>query len=559
MASEPIAAEPSPPSAAVQGPELSLSSARGRWVIAATVLGSGIAFIDGTVVNIALPVIGRDFGTGIAALQWTVTAYTLTLAAFLLIGGSLGDRFGRRRIFLTGVVWFAAASLVCGLAPTIGVLIAARALQGVGGAMLTPGSLAIIQGTFRKSDRAAAIGAWSGLGGVALAIGPFIGGYLIEAVSWRLIFLINLPLVLAVVWISLRHVPETRDESVSGRPDLGGALLAAAGLGSLIFGLIEGPELGWRSAVVVAALVTSAGALVCFLVLESRVRHPMLPLSIFRSGQFSGANAVTLLVYGALGGALFLIPVQLQQVLGYSPLLAGVALLPVTFMMLALSARAGRLSQRIGPRVPMTVGPLIAGGGLALLSLVQAGSSYATTFLPAILVFAFGLSLTVSPLTATVLAAAPGQHAGLASAINNTAARAAGLIAVAALPVVVGLTGDAYLHPAVFADGFRQAMLLAGALCALGGIVALASIRNPARQAAKPASRLAEPERPSVKPAPPLVALGARQWAPESEPSATAASATAPAPSVAAREPFCCPLDAPRLACDVDDAAEEVA
>jgi EmrB/QacA subfamily drug resistance transporter len=484
VSSEPLARGPDARTAPVHV-DLTIGSTRGRWVIAATVLGSGIVMIDGTVVNIALPVIGRDFGTGIAALQWTVTAYTLTLSAFLLIGGALGDRYGRRRVFLIGVAWFAVASLLCGLAPSIGILIAARALQGVGAALLTPGSLAILQATFRESDRAPAIGLWSGLGGVAMAAGPFVGGYLIEAVSWRLIFLINLPLVVAVVWISLRHVPETRDPAATGRLDLAGGLLAALGLGSLIFALIEAPSFGWTSAGVVLALVASAAALTAFVAHERRARHPMLPLSIFRSRQFTSANVVTLLVYGALGGALFLIPVQLQQVLGYSPLEAGIALLPVTVVMLLLSAQAGRLSQRIGPRLPMTVGPIVAGLGLALLSNVEAGSAYLTAFLPDIVVFSLGLTLTVSPLTAAVLAAAPSERSGIASAVNNAAARAAGLIAVAALPVVVGLTGSAYLQPAVFAVGFKRSMWITGALCALGGVVALFTIRGRRRRDAE--------------------------------------------------------------------------
>ena len=302
---------------------LRLGTAAGRWVILATVLGSGIVMVDGTVVNIALPTIGRDFHSGIATLQWTVTAYTLTLAALILIGGSLGDRYGRRKVFLIGVLWFAGASLLCGLAPSSAVLIAARALQGVGGALLTPGSLAIIQATFHPDQRAHAIGLWSGFGGVATAVGPFVGGYLIQAVSWRLIFLINLPLVAAVVWVSARHVPETRDPEATGELDLLGAALVALGLGGLIYGLIDGPDLGWDSARVVGSLVASAALLVAFVLVEQRRAQPMLPLSIFHSRQFTGANVVTFLVYGALGGSIFLIPLQLQQVLGYSPLAVG--------------------------------------------------------------------------------------------------------------------------------------------------------------------------------------------------------------------------------------------
>ena len=341
-----------------------------------------------------------------------------------------------------------------------------------------PGSLAILQATFRREDRAPAIGLWSGLAGVATAVGPFVGGYFIQAVSWRLIFLINLPLVLAVVWISLRHVPETRDDSAAGRLDTWGAALAAIGLGSLVFGVIEGPARGWSSTLVVATFVTAAVALLGFIALESRLQHPMLPLSIFRSRQFAGANAATLLIYAAVYGTLFLIPLQLQQVLGYSPLEAGIALLPITAVMLVLSPWAGRLSQRIGPRLPMTAGPLLAAVGLILLSMIQAGSGYVTAFLPAVTVFSLGLALTVSPLTAAVLAAAPREHAGLASAINNTAARAAGVIAVAALPVAVGLTGAAYLEPATFAGGYKHAMWLAAALCAAGGVVAYATMES---------------------------------------------------------------------------------
>ncbi len=470
-------ADPAAPStsSAETAAGLALKSAAGRWVIVAAVLGSGIAMIDGTVVNIALPAIGRDFKTGMATLQWTVTAYTLTLAAFILVGGALGDHYGRRRIFVIGVIWFAVASLACGLAPSATVLIVARALQGVGGALLTPGSLAIIQATFRAEDRAPAIGRWSGLGGVATAAGPFLGGYLIEAATWRLIFLINLPLVVAVVWLSLRHIPESSDPD-AGRIDLTGALLAALGLGSLIFGLIEGPGRGWTSATVLIALGGSIVVLAAFVVVERRSEHPMLPLSIFRSRRFSAANAVTFVVYGALSGALFLIPLQLQQVLGYSPLLAGMALLPVTVIMLGLSARAGRLSQRIGPRLPMTVGPIVAGTGLALLSRVVAGGGYAPDFLPAIVTFGLGMALTVAPLTATVLAAAPVAHAGLASAVNNAVARAAGLMAVAVLPALAGLTGAAYLHPATFSGGFQRAVLIAGGCCAAGGLLALVTI-----------------------------------------------------------------------------------
>ena len=478
---------------------VSIRSATGRWVIAATAMGSAVAMLDGTVVGIALPTIGRDFDTGLSALQWTVTVYVLTLSALILIGGSLGDRYGRRRIFVTGVVWFAVASLLCGVAPNVGVLIVARALQGIGGALLTPGSLAIIQSTFREEDRAQAIGLWSGLSGVALAVGPFVGGYLIEVASWRWIFLLNLPLVAAVVWIAQAKVPESKDPGVEGRLDVAGAVLASVGLAALVYGLIEGPVRGWTSAAVLACLAGGVIVLAGFGLLERRLAHPMLPLSIFSSRQFSGANAVTFVVYGALGAALFLIPIQLQQVLDYSPLEAGVALLPVTLMLLLLSPRAGRLSQQIGPRLPMTAGPIIAGLGLALLWRVQAGEPYWSSFLPAILVFSFGLSLTVAPLTATVLAAAPIEKVGVASAVNNAVARAAGLIAVAALPALAGMGEDSYLRPASFSAGFQTAMLIAGGLCVLGGLIAAATISGRLRVRVK----RAEPQYSCALDAPP--------------------------------------------------------
>ena len=447
-------------------------SAQGRWVVLATVLGSGMAQLDGTVVNVALPRIGADLGAGLTSLQWTVNAYTLTLAGFLLLGGSLGDRLGRRRIFVIGTIWFALASAGCALAPNADVLIATRALQGVGAALLTPGSLAILEAVFRAEDRAEAVGAWSGLGGVASAIGPVLGGVLVGVASWgwRLAFLINLPLAVAVVLVAARHVPETRDERASGRLDLFGAVTAAVGLALVIYALTEGPALGWPPQIV-GSLVAGIAVLIGFVVNEAKVRDPMLPLSLFRSRQFSGANAVTLVVYAALAGALFLLPVQLQRVSGFSPVAAGSALLPLTLVMLLLSARMGRLAQRIGPRRPMTVGPIIAGAGMAMLSFIGPSSGYLTTVLPAVVVFAVGLSATVAPLTATVLAAAPEHQVGVASAVNNDVARTAGLLAVAVLPGLAGIDQAAYADPALLSAGFHHAVLIAAVLCALGGVL----------------------------------------------------------------------------------------
>ncbi len=461
--------------------ELSYGTPRGRWVLVATVLGSGMAFLDSTVVGIALPSINRSFGGGVGTLQWVITGYSLTLAAFLLLGGSLGDRFGRRRIFSLGIAWFAVASALCGLAPNAGLLVAARVLQGVGGALLTPGSLAILQASFRADDRSRAIGAWSGLGGVASAAGPLIGGYLLAVASWRAVFYINLPLAAFVLVITARHVPETSDPTSTGRVDYTGAALGVVFLAGVTYALIEGPSRGWSSPLILTGFVLAAVAGPAFLWYEHRVRHPMLPLNLFRSRQFRGANAVTFVVYGALGGALFLLPVELQVVVHYSPLQSGLALLPVTLIMLLFSARSGQLSARIGPRLQMSVGPLLVGVGLALLSRATTPGNYATQVLPAVLLFGAGLAVTVAPLTATAMGAAPAEHSGIASAVNNTVARAASLFAVAVLPLAAGLTGAAALTSAGLASGFRTAMYISAVASALGGLLAFLTIRNPRR------------------------------------------------------------------------------
>jgi EmrB/QacA subfamily drug resistance transporter len=462
-------------------PALSYSSAPGRWVLAVTVLGSGIAALDATVVNIALPVIGRDFHTGIAALQWVMTGYTLTLAAFLLIGGSLGDRFGRRKVYLIGIVWFALASAACGFAPTALFLIVTRVLQGVGAALLTPGSLAILEASFVPADRARAIGAWSGLGGVAVAAGPLVGGYLITAASWRWIFFINVPLAAAVVGLGARHVPESRDATVTGKIDYTGAAAAVVFLTGITFAFIEAPALGWSSPAVLIMTVIGVVGLAAFLAREWRAAAPMLPLSLFTERQFAATNAVTFIVYAALTGATFLLPVVLQVVSGYSPLASGLAFVPLTVIMLALSARSGQLAARIGPRLQLSVGPAVVGAGLAMLTLATSGSSYVVYVLPAVVVFGLGLAITVAPLTATAMSSAPAQHSGIASAVNNDVARFGGLLAVAVLPALAGITGTAYLHPAALAAGFRTAALLSGAMCAAGGLLAAFTITNPAR------------------------------------------------------------------------------
>jgi EmrB/QacA subfamily drug resistance transporter len=447
------------------------ASPAGRWVLAISVLGSGIVFLDGTVVNVALPSIGDDFGAETSSLQWILNGYLLTLASLILLGGSLGDRYGRRRIFVIGVAWFTAASLLCAIAPSANALIAARLLQGVGGALLTPGSLAMIEASFKPGDRARAIGAWSGLGGVAAAIGPLLGGYLVEAVSWRAIFLINVPIGVFVALMATRHVPETRDPSAPARLDGLGALLAAIGLGGTTYALIEAPDKGLSGGIVLAA---AAGviALVSFLMVERRSPHPMMPLDLFRSRQFSAANLVTFVVYGALGGVFFLLVAFLQISAGYSPVAAGAASLPVTILMLLFSASSGALAQRIGARIPLTVGPLVIAAGMLLMGRIPADANYLTSVLPAVVVFGLGLTLVVAPVTATVLAAADSRHSGIASGINNAVSRVAGLLAVAVLPLVAGLTGDAFYDPTAMTSGFHTAMHATAALAALGGVIA---------------------------------------------------------------------------------------
>jgi EmrB/QacA subfamily drug resistance transporter len=452
-------------------------TARGRWVILAAILGSGVAFLDSTVVNVALPAIGDDLGGGLSGLQWVLDGYLLTLSALLLLGGALGDEYGRRRMFVIGLIWFTAASVLCGVAPSIGALIAARALQGVGGALLVPGSLSLITASFRSEDHGSAIGAWSGLTGVATSIGPFLGGYLVDAVSWRLVFLINVPLAAVALWVTMRHVPESRDPQAGKRPDFAGAGAATLGLAGVVFALIQGPAKGWSPFVILAGLVGLA-AIVAFPFIEMRVKSPLVPLEIFKSRQFSGANGTTFVVYAALGVALFLIVVELQTVLGYSALAAGAATIPITVLMLFLSPRAGRLAQRIGPRIPMTVGPLIVAVGLVLLAGIGPGTTYLTGILPGLIVFGLGLSLTVAPLTAAVMGSVEENHVGVGSGVNNAVARVAGLLAVAVLPSLAGLeTASAGVQ---FTDGVSRALYISAALAVLGAINSWITIRKAA-------------------------------------------------------------------------------
>ncbi|MER6717695.1 MFS transporter [Streptomyces halstedii] len=468
------------------GDGIRVGSATGRWVILATVLGSSMAMLDSTVVNVALPRIGRDLGTDLAALQWTVNAYMLTLAGLILLGGALGDRFGRRRVFVVGIVWFAVASLCCGLAPNAAVLVGARALQGMGGALLTPGSLALIQASFHEDDRARAVGLWSGLGGVGSAIGPFVGGWLVDGPGWRWVFLLNLPLAAICVPVALRHVPESRDPAAHGRFDVRGAVFAALALALVTYALIEIPAQGASAVVVGAAL---AGVLLgaAFVRLERRLSDPMVPPSIFSSRQFTAVNVVTFCVYAALGGFFFLSAIQLQVVAGYSALGAGTALLPTTVLMLLFSASAGDLGRRIGPRVPLTVGPLLAATGMLLMLRVGPSASYVRDVLPAVLVLGTGMVILVAPLTASVLAAVDTARAGLASGINNAAARAAGLLAVAALPLLAGMGPEAYRDAGEFASTFRRAMPMCAGLLVAGSVIAWWTVRAPLTPEPRPA------------------------------------------------------------------------
>lgn len=445
-----------------------------RRVLAAAALGSGMAFLDGTIVNVALPSIGEDFDATLAGLQWILNAYLVTLTALLLLGGSLGDRFGRRRVFTAGVWLFTAASLLCGLAPNTEALVAARALQGIGGALLVPGSLALLTATMHPEDRARAVGAWAGLTGVASAIGPLLGGWLIDAASWRWAFLINLPLAALVLW-TVTAVPESTDEVPTiGGLDWAGAGAVAAGLALLTAGLIRAGE-GW-SPLSIAAASSGAAMLAAFVAIERRSPHPMLPLSLFRNAQFTGANLVTLAVYGGLGAAFFLVIVNLQLALGYSALEAGMALLPVTILMLLISARMGAVAQRIGPRLPMTLGPLAVAGGLWWIGEVGPGDRYTTAVLPPTVLFGLGLAVTVAPLTATVMASVDEHHLGVGSATNNAVARLAGLLAVAVLPSAAGVAFEAGGADGI--PGYRTAMTVSAALCVAGAVVAAATIRH---------------------------------------------------------------------------------
>jgi EmrB/QacA subfamily drug resistance transporter len=452
---------------------LARSSVQGRLTLTTVTIGSGVALLDGTVVNIALPHIGTDLGASLAELQWVVNGYMLSLAALILVGGSLGDRLGRRQMYLLGVAGFAIASALCAFAQSPTELIVFRVIQGIAAALLTPGGLAIIQSSFRVEDRASAIGTWAGVSGVAAAIGPFIGGFLLEHGGWRWIFAINLPLCAIVLFLGLK-VPESSSPTDDDF-DVAGAVAGAVALGSLTFALTS-----WRTAplaLIIAASVICLVAIVSFIVLE-RKPDAMMPVALFTSRVFTAANLMTFLVYGALGTVLFLLVLQLQVTVGYSAIAAGVATLPITIAMLLLSSRFAVIASRTGPRLPMTIGPLFCAGGVVLLAPVSSGTSYWLGVFPGIVLFALGLSGLVSPLTSAVLAAAPDEHAGVASGVNNAVARAGSLLAVAALPALVGLSGEDYKNPVVLTAGYHSGQLICAGLLAAGGIVSWIGLRN---------------------------------------------------------------------------------
>ncbi|MCO5315050.1 MAG: MFS transporter [Solirubrobacterales bacterium] len=465
-------------------------SGPGRWALAAVILGSGAAFFESSVVSVALPSIGRDLGLSLGGLQWVMNAYLLALSALMITGGSLGDIYGRRRIFVGGLAGFGIASAFCALAPTGEILILARVLQGVAAALVVPSSLAIIQASFAEADRGAAIGLWSGFSGVSTLFGPALGGWLVDATTWRLVFGVVLLFAGLAAWTALRHLPESRSEREAGsHPDWTGSILVSLGLGAVTYALIEAPGERLMSLRVLLPVLTGTALLAAFLLVERRVSNPMLPLGVFRSRQFSGANAATLCNYMAIGSLFFFLSLQLQDVLGYSALEAGAATIPPTVIMLLFSPLAGRIGQRLGPRGPMTVGPIVMGAGVAMVAGLSKGGDYLTDVFPGMIVFGIGMTIMVAPLTTAVLAALPNRQAGIASAVNNAVARFAQLMASAALPAAAGLSAGVAVASDTFSAGFHRAMLITAGIAVLGGLVSFITIRGDRVAATEPVAK----------------------------------------------------------------------
>ena len=505
---------------------VSLDAATKRMVLVACILGTTVVTVDSTAINVALPAIAEDLGGGLAGQQWVANAYLLTLSSFLLIGGSLGDVIGERRVFVAGIAGFGVTSLLCALAPTIELLVAARALQGLSGALLTPAALAVIVRTFAESERAQAVGAWTAWGGIGTVLGPVVGGQLVDSASWRWIFLINLPLVLGTLFIVSRAVPADAERRPGARLDLAGAALCALGLAGITFGLIEQPVRGWSDPAVAFSLLGGVALFAAFVLYEKRAAHPMLPLGLFRRRNFTAGNIETFAMYGGLSIVFFLLVLFLQGVAGFSALAAGSASIPVTLVMFVLAARFGRLADRYGPRLFMGIGPLICAAGLVLMLRVDADLDYWTDLFPALFVFAIGLAIVVAPLTATVLSDADEHNAGIASAVNNAIARVAGLVAIAAIGALVAAQYDSRFSEALGAatpevqaivdsmdtrpfaveapdgldaaaasevvraqeeasvDSFHFGIGISVVLVGLGGVLGLVGIRNPRRKVA---------------------------------------------------------------------------
>ena len=457
-----------------------LSEREKQMVLVACILGTMVVLVDSTVVNVALPAIQEDLGGGFAGQQWTANAYLVTLASLILVGGSLGDILGERRVFSIGVLGFGVTSILCAAAPTIEVLVVARALQGVAGALLTPAALAVIVAAFKPDERGKAVGSWTAWGGIGAVLGPLIGGQLVDVASWRWIFAINVPLVLATLFLIARYVPEGRGAQERAKVDIVGGLMCAFGLAGLTFGLIRQPDAGLGDPTVFVPLFGGIALLVSFLVYEARASHPMLPLGLFRSHNFSVGNVETLAMYAGLSLLFFFLVLFLQNAAGYSAVAAGTAGLPITVMMFVLSSRFGALADRYGPRLLMGVGPLVAASGLALLATLDADLDYATGLLPPLILFGLGLSMTVAPLTSTVLAGADESNAGIASGVNNAIARLAGLLGIAIVgPIVASRYGDA---ADASVGAFHLSMAIAAGLVAAGGLAGLIGIRNPQRR-----------------------------------------------------------------------------